>query len=119
MQTLDRDLPVVLPCQEGHARSQTAAACLREQGFEASALSGGYEAWIETGLPLVSKAALERFVVKRPSLWVTRRRPKIDCVACPGLIRRFIDRDARFLFVEPSEVRAVAQETGAVVIGRR
>ena len=59
MQTLDRDLPVVLLCQEGHARSQTAAACLREQGFEASVLSGGYEAWIEAGLPLVSKAALE------------------------------------------------------------
>ncbi|MDT3685173.1 MAG: chromate resistance protein [Pseudorhodoplanes sp.] len=114
MPTLDRDLPVVLVCKEGHARSQTAAAFLREQGFEASVLSGGYEAWIEAGLPLVSKAALERFVLKRPSLWVTRRRPKIDRVACPWLIRRFIDRDARFLFVEPPDVRAVAQETGAV-----
>jgi len=45
--------------------------------------------------------------------WVTRERPKIDRVACPWLIRRFIDREAEFLFVAPDRVRAVAESTGA------
>jgi hypothetical protein len=65
-------------------------------------------------LPLVSKAALTRFAPKRPSLWVTRRRPKIDRVACPWLIRRFIDAQARILYVEPSEVTNVAKDNGAI-----
>jgi hypothetical protein len=46
--------------------------------------------------------------------WITRERPKIDRIACPWLIRRFIDADARILFVDPPEVPAVAKETGAV-----
>jgi hypothetical protein len=45
--------------------------------------------------------------------WITRERPKIDRVACPWLVARFIDKDAEFLFVPPSEVRRVATETGA------
>jgi hypothetical protein len=45
---------------------------------------------------------------------VTRRRPKIDRIACPWLIRRFIDAEARILFVDPPQVPAVARETGAV-----
>lgn len=110
----DRHTSVVVACQEGHARSQIAAASLREQGFDAQVLEGGYKAWMAASLPLVSKAALERLLPKRPGLWVTRRRPKIDRVACPWLIRRFIDRDARFLFVDPPEVAAVARETGAL-----
>ena len=77
-------------------------------------LAGGYAAWSEARLPLVDKAALDRFAPKRPSLWVTRRRPKIDRIACPWLIRRFIDAEARILFVDPPEVPAVAKETGAI-----
>jgi hypothetical protein len=46
--------------------------------------------------------------------WVTRARPKIDRIACPWLIRRFIDADAEFLFVPPDEVARVARETGAI-----
>jgi len=46
--------------------------------------------------------------------WVTREHPKIDRVACPWLIRRFIDREAEFLFVAPAEVKQVAVETGAI-----
>jgi hypothetical protein len=46
--------------------------------------------------------------------WVTRERPKIDRVACPWLIARFIDRDAEFLFVPTSDVGRVAAESGAV-----
>jgi hypothetical protein len=45
--------------------------------------------------------------------WVTRERPKVDRIACPWLIARFIDRDAEFLFVPPAEVGRVAIETGA------
>jgi hypothetical protein len=46
--------------------------------------------------------------------WVTREHPKIDRVACPWLITRFIDSQAEFLFVAPETVTAVARETGAV-----
>ncbi len=45
--------------------------------------------------------------------WITRERPKIDRIACPWLITRFIDREPEFLFVPPSRVMAVATETGA------
>jgi hypothetical protein len=43
-----------------------------------------------------------------PTIWVTRARPKVVRVACPWLVRRFIDSKALFLFVAPSEVAAVA-----------
>ena len=46
--------------------------------------------------------------------WVTRERPKIDRVACPWLIARFIDANPAFLFVKPSDVARVAEETGAI-----
>ena len=42
-------------------------------------------------------------------VWVTRARPKVDRIACPWLIRRFVDANAVFLFVAPSEVEAVAE----------
>ena len=46
--------------------------------------------------------------------WITRERPKIDRIACPWLIARFIDPDAEFVFVEPQWVLDVAKEMGAV-----
>jgi len=112
--SLDRARPIVVACKAAHEMSQMVAADLRAKGYDASVLSGGYAAWGEAGLPLVDKAALQRFAPRRPSLWVTRRRPKIDRVACPWLIRRFIDAQARILFVDPPEVPAVARETGAI-----
>jgi hypothetical protein len=48
-----------------------------------------------------------------PTLWVARERPKIDRLACPWPIRRFLDADARFLFVPTPEVATVAEATGA------
>ena len=98
------DRPVVLACRYGHELSQMVAADLRGAGIAAQVLAAATQAWSEAGLPLVDKAALDRFAPKRPSLWVTRRRPKIDRVACPWLIRRFIDPQARILFVDPPEV---------------
>lgn len=46
--------------------------------------------------------------------FVTRERPKIDRVACPWLVARFVDPQAEFLFAPPSDVLAVAAKTGAV-----
>src|SRR5262245_34658171 len=46
--------------------------------------------------------------------WVTRANVKVDRVACPWLIRTFIDRDAEFLFVPVGEVESVARKTGAI-----
>lgn len=45
--------------------------------------------------------------------WVTRARPKVDRVACPWLIKRFVDPQAEFLYVPPQEVAAVAAREGA------
>ncbi len=111
---LKREQPIVLACKAGHEFSQTAVAELRADGFAASILEGGYEGWANAGLPFITKAELDRIAPKRPSLWVTRRRPKLDRVACPWLIRRFLDAEARVLFVDPDQVTAVARETGAI-----
>jgi hypothetical protein len=46
--------------------------------------------------------------------WVTRARPKIDRIACPWLVSRFIDRAPEFLFVAPGDVLAVAEKEGAI-----
>lgn len=46
--------------------------------------------------------------------WVTRARPKVDRVACPWLIRKFIDAEAEFIFVPADQIPKVEQETGAI-----
>jgi len=46
--------------------------------------------------------------------WVTRERPKVDRIACPWLIKRFVDPNAEFLYVPSEEVLAVAEQTGAI-----
>ena len=46
--------------------------------------------------------------------WVTRERPKVDRVACPWLIKRFVDPQAEFLYVAPQEVMVTAQREGAI-----
>src|SRR5665811_1300858 len=94
--------------------SQSAVAQLRADGFDACVLEGGYEAWAKAGLPFVAKPEFDRIAPKRPSLWVTRRRPKIDRIACPWLIRRFLDPQARILFVDPTEVVNVARASDGV-----
>ena len=45
--------------------------------------------------------------------WITRERPKIDRIACPWLIARFIDKEPEFLFVPTADVMSVAKDTGA------
>ncbi|WP_019578216.1 chromate resistance protein ChrB domain-containing protein [Curvibacter lanceolatus] len=46
--------------------------------------------------------------------WITRERPKIDRIACPWLVKRFIDQNAEFLYVPAADVLAIATETGAI-----
>jgi hypothetical protein len=70
-------------------------------------LEGGFAAWQNAKMPLVPAAKLPPRNAKGSTLWVTRERPKIDRIACPWLIRRFVDPAAVFLFVAPSEVEAV------------
>jgi hypothetical protein len=94
--------------------SQATVAQLRADGIDARVLEGGYEGWTKAGLPFVAKMELERIAPRRPSIWVTRRRPKIDRIACPWLIRRFLDPHARILFVDPDQVVAVARESRGV-----
>ena len=112
--TLDRTRPIVVACKAGKELSQFITAELRGAGYDASMLEGGTFAWSDAGLPMVDRATLARFAPKRPSVWGTRRRPKIDRIACPWLIRRFIDADAKIIFVDPAWVEASAKEFGGI-----
>jgi hypothetical protein len=62
---------------------------------------------------MVPEAKLPPRDAEGRTVWVTRSRPKIDRIACPWLIRRFVDPRAVFLFVTPSEVTGVADRFGA------
>jgi rhodanese-related sulfurtransferase len=104
---------LVVYCVHGHNVSQLAAGLLCSQGLKARFLSGGIEAWARLGFPLVGKSAFAPADATTPSTWVTRWRPKIDRIACPWFIMRFVDPCARFLFVEPEQVLAVADELKA------
>jgi len=102
----------VVLCDAGRKLSEGAAALLRTAGIAAEILDGGWQAWVAAGEPALPAAPLPP--AGRPTLWVTRHRPKIDRIACPWLIRRFIDPEARFLFVAPAEVPAVAERFAAI-----
>ncbi|WP_376986900.1 chromate resistance protein ChrB domain-containing protein [Bosea sp. R86505] len=104
---------VVVSCQRGLKLSEGVAAWLRHHGVAAENLAGGFEAWRDAGGLLLRSAALPPRDAAGRSVWVTRTRPKVDRIACPWLIRRFVDRHAVFLFVSPSEVAAVAERFAA------
>lgn len=119
--------PAVVYCVYGHAVSQQAAATLCAAGWPARYLLGGIEGG-EPGVdtpPLLDQLGASPVprLFQRPGVgrmsgpgarWVTRERPKIDRIACPWLVRRFIDRDARFFFVPTAEVFDTAEQLGAV-----
>ncbi len=104
---------VVVVCQRGQKLSEGVAAWLRHEGVEAENLQGGFEAWRDAGGLLASTAKLPARDAWGRTLWVTRSRPKVDRIACPWLIRRFIDPKAVFLFVTAAEVPDVASRFGA------
>lgn len=105
--------PVVVICQKGLKLSHGVAAMLRHAGARAESLEGGTEQWRAAGHPCLPLSALPPRDPRGRTVWVTRERPKIDRIACPWLVRRFVDRDAVVLFVKASEVAAVADRFGA------
>ncbi|MBH5371676.1 chromate resistance protein ChrB domain-containing protein [Bradyrhizobium glycinis] len=104
---------VVVSCLRGEKLAQGTAAWLRQLGAQAETLEGGFEGWKAAKLPLVDTRKLPPRDAKGRTVWVTRARPKVDRIACPWLIRRFVDPGAVFLYVAPSEVVAVGERFGA------
>jgi rhodanese-related sulfurtransferase len=103
---LPSDRLAVVYCAHGREVSQNVAAALRTTGIDSAFVAGGISAWTDAGLPTRRKLG------KTPGKWVTRERPKIDRIACPWLIARFIDPRAEFIYVPPSRVVAFANEIG-------
>jgi len=101
--TLPTGAEVVVYCVHGHEVSQNAAKALG-----AKFLEGGIEHWRTEGGELRAKPK------GASTRWVTRERPKIDRIACPWLVKRFIDPGAEFLYVPSPDVRKVAGEKEAV-----
>jgi rhodanese-related sulfurtransferase len=112
-----RQLPdgadIVVYCVHGHNVSQAAMADLRRLGFRARALAGGIETYTERGGMLLTKSAMPLSGWEIPSRWITRERPKIDRIACPWLVRRFIDPTAEFYYVAADQVEAAGQDLNA------
>jgi len=105
---LPRASRVVAYCVHGHEVSRGVAMALGEHGIAAQVLQGGIEeGWKAAG------GALDRKAARANTRWVTRERPKIDRIACPWLVARFIDPGAEFLYVPTKEVLAAAKERDA------
>ena len=100
--TLPRSANVVVYCVHGHEVSQNVAKALGARYLE-----GGIERWREEGGETATKAA------GAGTRWVTRERPKIDRIACPWLVRRFVDPEAEFLYVPAADVKRTALEKTA------
>lgn len=118
---------IVVYCVHGHEVSQQAAAELRQAGFDARFLAGGFEGGepgVDTPQDIAEWRAVRPLVIRkrpdlgvtgeRPSTWITRERPKIDRIACPWLVRRFIDPRAGFFHAPTADVLDRAQQLGAV-----
>src|SRR5262249_25294493 len=99
---------VVVICHKGEKLSEGTAAWLRHNNIAADSLEGGPVPWKQAEPPPVRADKLPKRDRRGRTVWVTRSRPKIDRIACPWLIRRFIDPAAVFLFVTPAEVADVA-----------
>jgi len=107
------DRGVVIVCQKGLKLSQGVTAWLRYEGIGAETLEGGFDAWRAASGLLVKAEKLPPRDEFGRTVWVTRTRPKVDRIACPWLIRRFVDPNAVFLFVAATEVAAVADRFNA------
>lgn len=104
---------VVVVCQKGQKLSEGTAAWLRHANVGAETLEGGHLGWKEAALPTVPADKVSKRDGRGRTVWVTRSRPKIDRIACPWLIKRFVDPSAVFLFVTASEVESVAERFDA------
>lgn len=106
--------PAVVVCQAGRKLSHGVAANLRHAGRAAEVLEGGFEGWTSFGGAAVPSEKLPPRDPQGRTVWVTRSRPKIDRIACPWLIRRFVDPSAVFLFVPAADVSLVGERFGAM-----
>jgi rhodanese-related sulfurtransferase len=106
--SLPRASSVVVYCVHGREVSQAAAAALKDAGIAARYLDGGFAAWEAAHAPLDHKP------LNASTRWVTRERPKIDRIACPWLIARFVDAQAQFLYVPAKQVLDAAKQRDAV-----
>ena len=104
---LDRERAVVVYCAHGQVVSQSVADALAVAGLSARYLSGGIAAWIAAGAPVTRKPV-------HGVTWITRERPKIDRIACPWLVARFIDAAPKFVFVPSEAVFDEAERLGAI-----
>ena len=105
--------PTIIYCQKGFKISQGVAAMLRAGNVASETVEGGHFAWRDAGFPLLNPAKLPERNRAGQTVWVTRHRPKIDRIACPWFIRRFLDPTAQFMFVEPGQVTNVADRFDA------
>ena len=100
---------VVAYCVHGHDVSQGVAKALSGLGIKAHYLEGGIEeGWKKR------HGELDRKPAGATTRWVTRERPKIDRIACPWLIARFVDKHAEFLYVPTRQVLEAAQARDAI-----
>ncbi len=99
---------VVVYCGDGGDLSRRIALTLAQSGLRSAYLAEGMLGWRARHLPT------RRKLPGVTNKWITRERPKIDRIACPWLIRRFIDPRAEFLYAPAADVLAVAAATGAV-----
>jgi rhodanese-related sulfurtransferase len=104
---------VIVICNKGEKLSEGTAAWLRCSNVAAEVLDGGHLGWKKAELPTVPADKIPKRDRRGRTVWVTRSRPKIDRIACPWLIRRFIDPAAVFLFVAPAEVGPVSERFDA------
>jgi rhodanese-related sulfurtransferase len=104
---------VVVVCHKGQKLSEGTAAWLRYNKIAAEILEGGQVGWKQADLPTVRASKIPKRDGRGRTVWVTRSRPKVDRIACPWLIRRFVDPSAVFLFVASAEVESVAERFNA------
>jgi len=109
--TISNDQPIIVNCVHGQNVSQLVASTLRSMGKNTRYVLGGVHGWEEAGGSTISRTKATQYQGKP---WVTRDNPKIDRIACPWLIRRFIDPKAVFHFVETEWVQDIADEMGGM-----
>jgi rhodanese-related sulfurtransferase len=111
---LNTNNPLVVYCVKGAHVGVAAAEQLLALGFDASYLEGGIRDWVAGNAPSVKKRPDLGVTGEKSSRWVTRARPKIDRIACPWLVRRFIDPSAQFFYVPTNEVFDFAATNNAI-----
>jgi rhodanese-related sulfurtransferase len=106
LQALPKGREIIVYCGDGQEVSQNIARTLQNCEITTAFLEGGIADWKAQGLPTRRKRDGSE------NKWVTREHPKIDRIACPWLISRFVNPEADFIYVPPNDVAKVAAEVG-------